>query len=64
MKESSIAAPFDGTPIGKCALNAMAAVIVPSYVGADETVEWEIDLSAPEGEEGDKGKGKDKGKKK
>lgn len=45
VKESSIGSPFADTPVGKCALRAMAAVIVPAYVGAEETVEWEVDLT-------------------
>ena len=60
VKSSSIPAPFDGTPIGKCAQNAMNAVIVPSFVGPDENIDWDIDLSAPEEPEGAK---KKKGKK-
>jgi hypothetical protein len=48
VKEGTVSAPFDGTPVGKCALNAMKAVIVPPFDGGDETVEWEIDLTPKE----------------
>jgi hypothetical protein len=53
VKESSIGAPFTDTAIGKCVLNAMKAVIVPSFVGADETIEWEVDVKAKEEEKKD-----------
>ena len=56
VKESSISAPFTDTPIGDCALNALKKVLVPPFVGSEETVEWEIDLTPkekPKGEEDD-----------
>lgn len=45
VKDSKIDPPFDGTALGKCALRAMAAVIVPPYAGDEVTKEWELDLS-------------------
>ncbi len=44
VKEATISAPFDGTAVGKCALNAMKAVIVPRFEGSDETVDWEVNI--------------------
>lgn len=48
VKDGTVSAPFDGTPVGKCALNAMKAVIVPPFDGGEETVDWEIDLTPKE----------------
>lgn len=48
VKEATIGAPFADTAVGNCALRAMKAVIVPPFVGPEETVEWEIDLTAKE----------------
>jgi hypothetical protein len=48
VKEASISAPFSDTALGNCALRAMKAVIVPSFVGDRETVEWELDLTVKE----------------
>jgi len=48
VKEGTISAPFDGTPVGKCALNAMKSVIVPPFDGTEESVDWEIDLTPKE----------------
>jgi hypothetical protein len=45
VKDATIGAPFDGTEIGKCALNAMKAVIVPPFDGSEETVEVDINLT-------------------
>lgn len=55
VKKSAVAAPFDDTEIGKCALNAMKAVIVPPFKGNEITLDWEVDLSP-------KAKGDDKDK--
>jgi hypothetical protein len=48
VKDATIGAPFDDTPVGKCALNAMKAVIVPPYDGSDETVEVDLNLTPKE----------------
>ena len=45
VKKATIAAPFEGTEMGKCALNAMKAVIVPPYKGNEITLDWEVDLT-------------------
>lgn len=46
VKEGTIAAPFDGTQVGGCVLNAMTKVVVPRFVGPEETIEWEIEVEA------------------
>jgi hypothetical protein len=58
VKSSSIDPPYADTAVGKCVLRAMDAVIVPSFEGAEETITWELDLSAesPKPEKGGKGK--------
>ncbi len=45
VKKATIGAPFDGTDMGKCAINAMKAVIVPPFKGSDVTMDWDVDLS-------------------
>jgi hypothetical protein len=46
VKDATIADPYgEDTPIGKCVLRAMKAIIVPSYEGSEQVVNWEIDLS-------------------
>ena len=45
VKTATINEPYgEDTAIGKCVLRAMKAVIVPSYVGGEQTLNWEIDL--------------------
>jgi hypothetical protein len=65
VKSVTIADPYgEDTAVGKCVLRAMKAVIVPSYQGGEQTLNWEIDLKggkvrksgpvggeAPEGEQ-------------
>ena len=62
VKEATIAAPFDDTPVGKCAINAMKAVIVPPFEGGDESVDVELNLTPKEDatKAGDKKGGKKK----
>ncbi|HEY6560064.1 MAG TPA: hypothetical protein VI072_22420 [Polyangiaceae bacterium] len=62
VKTSSIDPPYDDTAVGKCVLRAMAAVIVPSFEGQEEAVQWEVDLTA-DGPPPEKPAGKDKPKK-
>jgi hypothetical protein len=50
VKEATIAPPFADTQIGNCALGAMKKVIVPPFTGSDETVEWEVNLTAKQEE--------------
>jgi hypothetical protein len=45
VKTASIEPPYAETPVGKCILRAMGAVIVPAYEGPEETVKWDIDLA-------------------
>jgi hypothetical protein len=45
VKDSSIAPPFAETEVGKCVLRAMAAVIVPNFVGPEKTMEWEVNVT-------------------
>jgi hypothetical protein len=46
VKTATISDPFgEDTPIGKCVLRAMKAIIVPAYQGDEQVVNWEIDLS-------------------
>ncbi|MBX3183971.1 MAG: hypothetical protein KIT72_00480 [Polyangiaceae bacterium] len=44
VKASDISSEFKDTPLGKCILNAMAAVVVPPFVGAEHTLDWDVDL--------------------
>jgi len=45
VKSATIADPYgEDTAVGKCVLRAMKAVIVPSYQGPEQTLNWEIDL--------------------
>jgi len=46
VKNATISAPYtEDSAIGKCVLRAMKAVIVPAYQGAQQTVNWEVDLT-------------------
>jgi hypothetical protein len=45
--EAQIPAPFAGTRIGECVLNAYKAVIVPPYSGELQVVTWNVSLKAP-----------------
>lgn len=46
VKSVTIADPYgEDTVVGKCVLRAMRAVIVPPYQGAEQTLNWEIDLT-------------------
>jgi hypothetical protein len=44
VKNTTINAPYDENAVGKCVLQAMNAVIVPRFDGAEETMEWDIKL--------------------
>jgi hypothetical protein len=54
VKDSSIAPPFAETEVGKCVLRAMAAVVVPNFIGPEKTMEWTVNVTEP----GKKGAGK------
>ncbi|HVY24890.1 MAG TPA: hypothetical protein VHB79_00005 [Polyangiaceae bacterium] len=46
VKNVTISDPYgEDTAVGKCVLRALKAIIVPAYQGAEETVNWEIDLT-------------------
>lgn len=45
VKESTVAAPYEETAVGKCVLRAMGAVIVKNYDGSPRTVQYEVDLT-------------------
>jgi hypothetical protein len=46
VKSATISDPYgESTAVGKCVLRAIKAVIVPAYQGAEQTVNWEIDLT-------------------
>jgi hypothetical protein len=61
VKSSSIEPPYAETAVGKCVLRAMDAVIVPSFEGPEETLNWELDLTA-DGPPPEPRPGKSKGK--
>jgi hypothetical protein len=56
VKSASIDAAYADSPIGKCVLRAMEAVIVPRYKGSEVTMDWKIDFSEAPQDEGDKKK--------
>lgn len=46
VKSATISDPYgEGTAVGKCVLRALKAIIVPAYEGAEQTLNWEIDLT-------------------
>ncbi|HEX2872684.1 MAG TPA: hypothetical protein VHP33_15545 [Polyangiaceae bacterium] len=45
VKDATISPYEADSPLGKCVLRAMKAIIVPSYEGSEQVVNWEIDLS-------------------
>jgi hypothetical protein len=54
VKSASISSPFEGTDVGKCALRAMQAVIVPNFTGPDHPVTWKVDLTGKADDENKK----------
>lgn len=46
-KGATIPAPFDGTPPGKCAVQAFSNLTFPPWAGADIVVDWDVELVAP-----------------
>jgi hypothetical protein len=56
--EAQIPAPFAGTRIGECVLNAYRGVILPPYTGELQVVTWELSLKAPKPAPAEKGKKK------
>lgn len=46
VKTATIGEPYsEENAVGKCVLRAIKAVIVPAYQGAEQTINWEIDLT-------------------
>ncbi|HEY3236656.1 MAG TPA: hypothetical protein VGJ84_18195 [Polyangiaceae bacterium] len=45
VKEATLQPPYADTPVGKCMLRAMLAVIVPAYAGSEHSIDWEVDLA-------------------
>ncbi len=46
VKSATISDPYgESTAVGKCVLRALKAIIVPSYEGSEQTLNWEIDLT-------------------
>jgi hypothetical protein len=61
VRQISIPAPFDGTPVGDCVMRAYKSVIVPPYTGGDQIIDWELSLKdAPKAADASKGKEKKK----
>jgi hypothetical protein len=56
VKSATIGAPFEGTKVGACAVNAFQKVIVPPFVGPEQPMSWKVDLTGSKGEEKDKKK--------
>jgi hypothetical protein len=56
VKSASIDAAYADSPVGKCVLRAMEAVIVPRYKGSEVTKQVKIDFSEAAQEEGAKKK--------
>jgi len=44
VKEATINAPWDGTPVGDCVLRAINSVQVKLYQGEEVTVDWKVEL--------------------
>jgi len=44
---ATVAAPFDGKPVGRCITQAFAILIYPPFAGADTTVDWPIEVPEP-----------------
>jgi hypothetical protein len=61
VRQISIPAPFDGTPVGDCVVRAYKAVIVPPYTGGDQIIDWDLSLKdEAKAADASKGKGKKK----
>lgn len=45
VKSASVDPPFAGTDLGRCALQAMKAVIVPPYRGSEVTMNYDVQLT-------------------
>lgn len=48
VKQVSVPAPFEGKPVGGCAVHAFEKLVFPPYAGSsDVTVDWDIDIVEP-----------------
>ena len=48
IKQVTVPAPFDGTPVGLCVVHAFDKIQFPPYANStDVTVDWDIDLVQP-----------------
>jgi hypothetical protein len=46
-KSVTIPEPYDGKPTGACAVKAFSNLTFPPWSGADETVEWPVEIPHP-----------------
>jgi len=47
-KGATVPAPFEGTPTGRCAVQAFAGLTYPPYTSAsDVVVDWEVEIPKP-----------------
>ncbi len=48
VRDVSIPSPYDGKPVGSCAVKAFENLIFPPYAApADSVVEWDVELVKP-----------------
>ncbi len=48
VKAVSVPSPYDGKPVGICAVHAFQKLIFPPYAGsADATIDWDIEIVQP-----------------
>jgi hypothetical protein len=59
VKDASVDPPFAGTDLGKCALQAMKAVIVPPFRGSEVTMSYDVQLTKEAAAEAKKEKPQD-----
>jgi hypothetical protein len=57
-KGASIPAPFEGTPTGKCAVQAFSNLTFPPFAGSDVTLDWEVEIVKPDADSTAKSKRK------
>lgn len=46
-KGATIPAPYDGKPVGRCAVQAFTNLVFPPWAGSETTVEWEVEIVPP-----------------
>jgi len=48
VKQVTVPSPYDGKPVGVCAVHAFQRIQFPPYAGSsDATVEWDIEIKQP-----------------